>query len=51
MSCQATKCANCTNVVKACSLINGLCVSCYSLQEQKKKEALNPPTPPPQPNQ
>lgn len=40
MSCNNVKCSKCPNVVKACTLIQGMCPSCYG-----KQVKANPPKP------
>lgn len=42
MGCQSTKCSKCGNIYKACQLIKGMCVSCYS--KEKQHQNVNTPT-------
>ncbi len=43
MGCGQTACKVCGNKYKACQLINGMCSSCYS-KEQNKTQNVNQPT-------
>ena len=42
MGCQSTPCSKCGKKYKACQLIKGMCIVCYS--KEKQSQNVNPST-------